>query len=121
MRLGWVPLAVSLVPLVAIHSCYLLAAQNGHVPCGACVRLVGACIALGSLAGLFGEPVARLVLGLTVREDSEPVCIAGVVGLAENGLEVAPTIGTESSNPSAAALALPVAQVLASIDRSPMN
>ncbi len=32
MRLSFVPLVVALLPLAAIHLCYLLAAHLGHVP-----------------------------------------------------------------------------------------
>ena len=46
MRLGWVPHAVSPVPLVAIHSCYLLAAQNGHVPW--CLPYIDSCTSISA-------------------------------------------------------------------------
>lgn len=46
MRLRWVPLTVSLVPLVAIHLCYVLAAQHGHVPW--CLPYIDSCTSISA-------------------------------------------------------------------------
>ena len=46
MRLGCVPLVVSLVPMVAIHLCYLLAAQHGHVPW--CLPYIDSCTSISA-------------------------------------------------------------------------
>lgn len=46
MRLNFVPLIVALIPLGAIHLCYLLAAQAGHVPW--CVPYLDSCTSISA-------------------------------------------------------------------------
>lgn len=46
MRPGLVPLVVALLPLAAIHLCYLLAAHFGHVPW--CVPYVDSCASISA-------------------------------------------------------------------------
>ena len=46
MRLSFVPLAVALLPLAAIHVCYLLAAHLGHVPW--CLPYVDSCTSISA-------------------------------------------------------------------------
>ncbi len=46
MRLSFVPLAVALLPLAAIHLCYLLAAHLGHVPW--CLPYVDSCTSISA-------------------------------------------------------------------------
>ncbi len=46
MRLSFVPLVVALLPLAAIHLCYLLAAHLGHVPW--CLPYVDSCTSISA-------------------------------------------------------------------------
>ncbi len=46
MRLSFVPLVVALLPLAAIHLCYLLAAYLGHVPW--CLPYVDSCTSISA-------------------------------------------------------------------------
>ena len=46
MRLSFVPVVVALLPLAAIHLCYLLAAYLGHVPW--CLPYVDSCTSISA-------------------------------------------------------------------------
>ncbi|MDH5277299.1 MAG: hypothetical protein OEW88_12825 [Gammaproteobacteria bacterium] len=51
LRLSWVALATGLLPLVVVHTCYLISVQGGHIP--GCVPYLSGCTSI-SAAGRYG-------------------------------------------------------------------